>query len=279
MGKTQRARRRGRRLAIPLALILLGATSGLAWAARAKVAVLKPAPSICTGGTIKLGVRKRASPSKYRVEVRNPSGTLIFSRRGKATRKLRTWRVRLSAEGRHRITYKTYRKTNRYTTDAVICTDESKVRLSIDDAALASLDLENAAPGDRTEACVRVSYAGTLPAQVRMYGSTSGTGLDPYLLMTVTRGILPPGEGGSCEGFASDPEDHAGLGPGIIYQGQLSAFPSEWSSGVTDPSAAAPEVWSDGEERAYRVEIELQDDQAAQGLVAGHTFLWEARSS
>ncbi|HEX9890835.1 MAG TPA: hypothetical protein VGB28_02075, partial [Actinomycetota bacterium] len=265
-GKAVGARRRGRRLAVLLALALLFATTGLAWAARAKVRVLRPSPSVCTGGTIKLGVRKRANPARYRIAVRSPSGSVIFSKRGKATRKLRSWRVRLNAEGVYRITYKTYRKTFRFRTDAVICQDESKVSLSIDQAAIASLDMENAAPGDRAEACVRVAYAGTLPAEVRMYGSSTGTGLDPYLLLTVTRGTLPPGEGGSCEGFVADPEDHIGFAPGVVYRGSLAGYPSDWATGVVDPTPGAPEEWTDAEERAYRMEVELQDDQAAQGL-------------
>src|SRR3954452_20344339 len=35
-------------------------------------------------------------------------------------------------------------------------------------------------PGDTSTSCIKVTYGGTLPALVDLFGTTSGTGLDAY---------------------------------------------------------------------------------------------------
>ena len=47
-------------------------------------------------------------------------------------------------------------------------------------------------PGNTDTGCIKVSYAGSLASEVRLYGTTSGTGLDAYLDLTVTRGTYTP---------------------------------------------------------------------------------------
>ena len=180
----RRGRSRGRRLGVLALVALLVATSSMAWAARAKVRVLRPAASICGGGTITVGVKKKGKPPKYVIKVINPAGKVIWTRKGKAVKKWRKWRVRLRALGTHRIVYKTYRKKTIFRIASVLCTDESKVFLTSDTADVTSLSLDNAGPGDTAVGCIRVSYSGSLSSQVRLYGSTTGTGLDPYLEMT-----------------------------------------------------------------------------------------------
>src|SRR5687768_12530187 len=60
---------------------------------------------------------------------------------------------------------------NAFTSGSVILTD--------DDLGVAMLSLTNAKPADTDTSCINVTYTGTLPATVRLYGTTSGTGLDP----------------------------------------------------------------------------------------------------
>jgi predicted ribosomally synthesized peptide with SipW-like signal peptide len=55
------------------------------------------------------------------------------------------------------------------------------VALSDDDNGSAMFSTGNLKPGDSETHCILVSYSGTLGAQVRLYGTTTGTGLGTYL--------------------------------------------------------------------------------------------------
>ncbi len=136
--------------------------------------------------------------------------------------------------------------------------------------------LSSAKPGDFTEGCISVRYSGSLDAGVRLYATVTG-GLAPYLTLTITRGT-----GGtsfpSCGGFLADSTNYIGQGNGVIYTGLLSAYPTDYSSGLTDPSAATPDTWTTDEAHTYRFVVTLNDDNAAQGLSSTAVFRWEARN-
>lgn len=266
----------------------------VAVAATGGVRVHRPSVSICSGMPLKVGVRYRAGPSasrSYRIAVFNPGGTKVWSTRGRATAKWKYWSVPTSGTGDFRTVYRAARGKKVYTTNVVSCeepppaspspvADKPKVELTSDDGGLAMFFLEGVAPGDPpATSCLQVSYTGSVPVTVRMYGSTTGTGLDPYLDLTVTRGTLPALTAGSCSGFAPDIANHIGAGPGVMYRGSLRDYPDEYSGGLVDREAAGPESWADGERHAYRFQISVRDDNAAQGRTAGQTFVWEARSS
>ncbi len=142
------------------------------------------------------------------------------------------------------------------------------VYLSDDDAGRAMLSMPNAAPGATATSYVTVAYSGTLPSSVRLFGQTSGTGLERFLTLTVTRGS------GSGGGFVPDPTDYTGAGPGVLYRGTLADFPTTYGSGVADPG-----TWQGPESHAFRFEVTLAGDDAAQGLTADTDFLWEARNT
>jgi hypothetical protein len=154
------------------------------------------------------------------------------------------------------------------------------VSLSDNDSLGAMLALNNAVPGGSDTGCLRVRYTGSLPASVRLYGTTTGTGLAPYMNVTVTRGVYSPTEPAfeSCTNFQPDSADYIGAGGGVIYSGTLQAFPDDYAGGLVDASTGSPETWTTGEERVYRIQVTLQNDIAAEGLNAGQTFTWEARS-
>lgn len=137
------------------------------------------------------------------------------------------------------------------------------VEISDDDADAAMLSLADAKPGDSDTSCIVVSYAGSLPATVTMYGSTTGTGLDQYLDLTVTRGTKSSAFD-DCSDFVAGP---------VVYAGTLAGYPDAYAGGIADAG-----TWTDGDEHAYRFEITVQDDPAAQGLTAAQAFVWEARN-
>jgi hypothetical protein len=142
------------------------------------------------------------------------------------------------------------------------------------------LTLSAAKPGDNDTGCIQVSYAGSLPTTVKLYGATTGTGLDQYLDVTVTRGTVASGAFDSCAGFTADTTNYIGQGAGVVYSGTLQGFPDAYGGGITDPAVSgATELWTSPETHAYRISVTLQDNNSAQGMTANQTFTWEARNS
>jgi predicted ribosomally synthesized peptide with SipW-like signal peptide len=151
------------------------------------------------------------------------------------------------------------------------------VEIGDDDSDVALLSLQDARPGDTDVACIVVTYTGTLPASVRLYGNTTGSGLDAYLDLTVTRGTSTTP--GSCAGFVPDPLNYMGAGLGVVYSGTLQNFQDSYDAAPVDPLARAAEVWNTGESHAYKLAVTVRDDNAAQGLAATQAFIWEARNN
>ena len=153
------------------------------------------------------------------------------------------------------------------------------VTLSDNDSNSAMLALTAGKPGDSDTSCIRVSYTGSLPASVRLYGATTGTGLDAYLNVTVTRGTIsgtPTFD--SCTGFTADSTDYLGSGNGVIYSGTLQGFADNYTAGIVDPTSSSAESWTTNETHDYKIVVTLADNNDAQGLNAGQTFTWEARN-
>jgi hypothetical protein len=148
--------------------------------------------------------------------------------------------------------------------------------------------MPNMAPGSTGTGCIKVTYTGSLTSTVRLYGATTGTGLDPYLDLKVTRGTYTSPEPGfdSCTNFSADSTNHIGAGAGVIFNGTLQGFPDDYSGGLADPSncgspPCAAEEWTNlPESRVYRFDVTLQSTapNTAQGKTATQTFAWEARN-
>jgi hypothetical protein len=140
------------------------------------------------------------------------------------------------------------------------------VALDDDDAGTVLFNVSNLAPSSPRQNCIRVSYTGSLAANVRMYGAASGS-LAQYLDVTVEVGT--GGTFADCTGFSAS--------GGPLYSGTLSNFASTrtnftnglagWN-GATNPS-----------NRTYRITVTMQDDNAAQGLSANADFTWEAQNT
>lgn len=135
------------------------------------------------------------------------------------------------------------------------------VSITDDHTASSLLGLTNAKPGDTTTGCVKVTYTGSLPADVRMYATPTGS-LAPYLNVTVKRGT--GGSYPSCTGFTSQ---------ATTFTGTLATLPTSWST-------ATSESWAQGEAHSYQVAVTLDPNApaSAQGTSAGVSFTWEARN-
>lgn len=284
----QEARRRARpmrvlvRMVAGLTVAALSLTVVLA-ATRPKVRVIAPSPTGCVGDPIWVGAKAKGSTKvKVKVTVSGPDGAVALNVKKRVGKKWRRWSTTAQLPGTYRTTYKSKPKKWTFLTNVIECGGggpaPGSVSISDNDAGSSMFGMTNLAPGVGQASCITATYGGSLPATVRLYGATSGTGLDAFILMTVTRGTSA-GFGSSCSGFQPDATNYTGAGPGVIYVGTMAGWADDYGSGLVDPTAAAPEQWTAGESHAYRFEILLPAavPDAAQGLTAGQSFVWEAR--
>lgn len=147
------------------------------------------------------------------------------------------------------------------------------VEIADNDGGSAMLALTGATPGSSDTSCIRVSYTGSLNATVRLYGTVTGA-LASHLILTVTRGTDSSPSFDSCGSFTADATDHIGAGPGVIWTGLLSTFPSTWAAGVVDPAA-----WTTSDAHSYKFVISPVDRDPAEGLSSTFAANWEARNT
>jgi hypothetical protein len=157
--------------------------------------------------------------------------------------------------------------------------EAGSVRLADNDSGGSMLTFSGGYPGQADTGCIEVTYSGSLDAVVRLYGTTTGTGLDQYLDLKVTRGAYSSNPGfDSCSNFSADATNYIGAGAGVIYNGTLQGFGDNYAGGLVDPTAGTPETWTTNEKHVYRIQVTLQNNAAAAGKNATQDFTWEARS-
>lgn len=139
---------------------------------------------------------------------------------------------------------------------------------------------QNAVPGDSgntADSCIEITYTGTVPAEVRLFGRTdeAGTGLAPDVVIRITQG-----EGGVEDGCTS----FLPLGSsGDVFGGTLGSslqavrtLHSTWNGGFQLGT------WTPGESHVFRFESWMNSNanpETAQGKNAGsQSFVWEARA-
>lgn len=146
------------------------------------------------------------------------------------------------------------------------------VVISDNDAGAALYNLANQAPNNSVQRCIRVSYTGSLPADVKMYLSGTVGSLAPYVNLTVEKGTQSSPSFPSCTGFTPQ---------STVYTGTLQNFASSysgWSNGLAVYPGSQTQ-WNPSDELVFRVTVSVQDDNNAQGLTTGsHSFVWEARN-
>ncbi len=149
------------------------------------------------------------------------------------------------------------------------------VQISDDDVDAAMFNLTGQKPGTTTERCIRVTYGGSLGAQVKLYSDSSIGALGPHLNLTITPGTQASSAFPSCAGFTAGAE-------GALFDGTLAGFAgshSDWATGLADPGPGAAATWAQGDSVVYRFSVSVRDDDAARNLSTGaHRFLMEARS-
>jgi hypothetical protein len=150
------------------------------------------------------------------------------------------------------------------------------VAIADNDAGAAMYSIANAKPGESVSKCIKVTYTGSLDADVRIYTTSTIGSLGQYVDLTITPGTQATPSFPSCTGFTADAS-------GALYTGTLQNFgatKNSYANGVVDyPGSSAK--WAANEAVVYQVTATLQSSapDTAQGLTTGsHTFTWEARN-
>jgi hypothetical protein len=155
--------------------------------------------------------------------------------------------------------------------------DSGSVTIADNDANSALYSVTNKKPGDSIANCIKVTYTGSLAADVHLYTTTTVGSLAQYIDLTITPGTQAVSSFPSCTGFVPD------LG-GTIYSGTLQNFANtknSYANGVVDYPGTLATSWSTNDSVVYMFTLTLQSaaPDTAQGTTTGsHSFTWEARN-
>lgn len=162
------------------------------------------------------------------------------------------------------------------TTNAGNTITAGTVAIADNDAGAAMYSIANAKPGESVSKCIKVTYTGSLDADVRIYTTSTIGALGQYVELTITPGTQTSPSFPSCTGFSAD-------SGGALYTGTLANFAStknSYANGVVDYPGSGTK-WAASESVVYQVTATLQSSapESAQGATTGsHTFTWEARN-
>ena len=145
------------------------------------------------------------------------------------------------------------------------------VTIDDNDGGSALYSMNNAKPGQSAAAkCIRVDYTGSLPADVKLYTTSTIGALGPNVNLKVEAGTQAPFNS-NCTGFAAQQ---------TLFDAALSTFPTSYAGGVSD-FPASESSWDNGESVVYRFTATLNSNtpDSQQGASTGlHTFRWEAQN-
>jgi predicted ribosomally synthesized peptide with SipW-like signal peptide len=145
------------------------------------------------------------------------------------------------------------------------------VNIDDNDGGTALYNFTNAKPGQSAAArCIRVDYTGTLPANVKLYTTSTIGALGPNVNLKVEAGTQGT-FAADCTGFTSQQ---------TLFDAALSTFPTTYAGGVSDfPNSETS--WDNGESVVYKFTATLSAStpNGQQGASTGlHTFRWEAQN-
>ena len=141
-----------------------------------------------------------------------------------------------------------------------------------DGASTALYTSANNKPGTPVVSCIRVTYTGSLSADVKLYASAGITG-GSALNLKIERGTQSSGIFPACGDFAAT---------STAYDGALGLFATSYAAGADAKAAAAP--WATNDTVAYRFTLSAVDEPTANArttvITSGsHDFTWEARNN
>jgi predicted ribosomally synthesized peptide with SipW-like signal peptide len=143
------------------------------------------------------------------------------------------------------------------------------------DAGAAMYTVSNQKPGVATQRCIKVTYSGSMAADVKLYTLSTVGAVGDYIDLTVEKGTGNPSFP-NCTGFTPE---------ATIYTGELDDFTTSKNSYANGISVfpGAQTQWNQNDALVYRFTLTLQDDNNANGgatplSTGSHAFTWEARN-
>ena len=146
------------------------------------------------------------------------------------------------------------------------------VTLTDNDSGAVLYSVSNQKPGVNTVKCIKLTYSGSLDADVKLYTPSTVNASAQYINLTIEKGTSDSSTFPSCGTFTSQ---------ATVYNGTLANFAAtknSYASGIL-AFPGAQTAWAQNDTLVYRFTLNVQDDNAAQGASSGlHTFTWEARN-
>ena len=146
------------------------------------------------------------------------------------------------------------------------------VTLADNDSGAVLYSVSNQKPGVNTVRCIKLTYSGSLDADVKLYTPSTVNASAQYISLTIEKGTSDSSTFPSCGTFTSQ---------ATVYNGTLANFAAtknSYASGIL-AFPGAQTAWAQNDTLVYRFTVSVQDDNAAQGASSGlHTFTWEARN-
>jgi predicted ribosomally synthesized peptide with SipW-like signal peptide len=146
------------------------------------------------------------------------------------------------------------------------------VVLADNDSDAAMYSVSNQKPGTSTVKCIKLTYTGSLAADVKLYTTSSVDASAQYINLTIEKGTSDTSTFPNCGTFSSE---------ATVYSGTLADFASTKNSYANGIAAfpGAQTSWAQNDTLVYRFTVSVQDDNDAQGADSGsHDFTWEARN-
>jgi hypothetical protein len=148
------------------------------------------------------------------------------------------------------------------------------VVLGDNDAGSSLFNVIGAKPGESWTRCIKVTYNGSLSAQVHLYMQNTTGSLAKYLNLVMTQGAQTSSTFPSCTGFTPD-------ATGVIFSGPAySPVSGSWELGLP-VTPAGKGAWSPGESLVFKfvmtLDPETPDTQQSASLGTS-TIVWEARN-
>jgi hypothetical protein len=155
------------------------------------------------------------------------------------------------------------------------------VTLGDNDAGQAMFNVTNARPSESWSRCIKVTYSGSLAADVRHYSTATGGVLSQYLRIKVEQGTSTAAPFPSCAGFVADPTSGQ-----VADSATPGAVPTlNWDTGaVLSPdgvAATGPAAFAQNDSVVVRITLTLDPamPDSLQGASTGITsVLFEARN-
>jgi hypothetical protein len=136
-------------------------------------------------------------------------------------------------------------------------------------------NVTNAKPGDTWTRCIKVTYGGTLPADVHLYLKNTTGALGAYLTMTMNQGTQAASTFPDCTGFTPD------SGGGLVYAGPATSTVDGTYEGGLALVPLGQTAWAQGTTQVYKFAMTLDPatPEGMEGSTTGAmTVVWEARN-